>query len=130
MPTLPAEFTKVILIFESVFSKRVWRHAQVLIAGALLAVGQRTVGAVLRVMGLGQLRQFQRFHRRLGSLPLPVRTAAWYIKLRPTFPDTLAWVRRWLWSHPYFSTSGSNPDMVEIPRGVLDRLTDTLCYAA
>jgi hypothetical protein len=48
MPTLPAEFTKVILIFESVFSKRVWRHAQVLIAGALLAVGQCTVGAVLQ----------------------------------------------------------------------------------
>jgi hypothetical protein len=66
MPTLPAEFTKVILIFESVFSKRVWRHAQVLIAGSLLAVGQRTVGAVLRVMGLGQLRQFQRFHRVLN----------------------------------------------------------------
>jgi hypothetical protein len=52
------------------------------------------------------------------------------VKLRPTFSDTLAWVRRWLWSHPYFSTSGSNPDMVEIPRDVLDRLTDTLCYAA
>lgn len=33
----------------------VWRHAQVLIAGALLAVEQRTVSAVLPVMGLGQL---------------------------------------------------------------------------
>ena len=68
MPTLPAEFTKVILIFESVFSKRVWQHAQVLIAGALLAVGQRTVSTVLRVTGLGQLRQFQQFHRVLNRV--------------------------------------------------------------
>lgn len=50
MPTLPAEFTKGTLIFEPLFSKRVWRRPQVLIAGAILAVGQRTIGAMLRVM--------------------------------------------------------------------------------
>jgi hypothetical protein len=86
----------------------------------------RTTPALLALYSLVALL----CHDRLGSLPLPVRTAAWYVKVRPTFSDTLAWVRRWLWSHPYFSTSGSNPDMVEIPRGVLDRLTETLCYAA
>jgi hypothetical protein len=86
----------------------------------------RTTPALLALYSLVALL----CHDRLGSLPLPVRTAAWYVKVRPTFSDTLAWVRRWLWSHPYFSTSGSNPDMVEIPRGVLDRLTETLGYAA
>lgn len=86
----------------------------------------RTTPALLALYSLVALLA----HDRLGSLPLPVRTAAWYSKAQPTFSDTLAWVRRRLWSYPYFSTSGSNPDMVEIPRGVLDRLTDTLCYAA
>lgn len=35
---------------------------QVLVAGAILAVGPRTVSAVLRVMGLSQERQFQKYH--------------------------------------------------------------------
>ena len=87
----------------------------------------RTTPALLALYSLVALLA----HDRLGcGLPPPVRTAAWYTKAQPTFSDTLAWVRRWLWSHPYFSTSPPNPDMIQIPRSVLDRLTDTLCYAA
>jgi hypothetical protein len=38
----------------------------VLVIGAILAPGKRTVTAVLRVMGLSQERQFQRYHRVLN----------------------------------------------------------------
>ncbi|WP_211223748.1 transposase [Massilia niastensis] len=50
------------------FSKRAWPLAQVLLAGAILAVGPRTVSAVLRVMGLSQERQFQKYHRVLNRV--------------------------------------------------------------
>jgi DDE superfamily endonuclease len=59
-----------------------------------------------------------------------VRTAAWYAKPRPTFSDALAVVRRELWSHSHFSMSRAKSEVVEIPRALLERLTDALCYAA
>ena len=66
MVTLPPELTKWILVFAPLFSKRVWQSVQVLLAGAILAVGSRTVTAILRVMGLSQEQQFQKFHRVLN----------------------------------------------------------------
>ena len=59
-----------------------------------------------------------------------VRTTAWYAKSRPTFSDALAVVRRGLWRHCYFSMSSGKPEVVEIPRSLLERLTDAVCYAA
>ena len=59
-----------------------------------------------------------------------VRTAAWYAKARPTFADAIAVVRRALWSACYFSRSEANPEVIEIPRSLFERLTDTVCYAA
>jgi hypothetical protein len=59
-----------------------------------------------------------------------VRTAAWYAKARPTFSDALAVVRRELWSHYHFSRSRAKSEVVEIPRSLLERLTDAVCYAA
>lgn len=59
-----------------------------------------------------------------------IRTAAWYAKERATFSDTIALVRRCLWSHLHFSMSDYESDMVKIPRELLARLTDLLCYAA
>ena len=59
-----------------------------------------------------------------------VRTAAWYAKARPTFSDALAVVRRELWSACHFSMSSAKPEVVEIPRSLLERLTDAVCYAA
>jgi hypothetical protein len=47
-------------------SKRVWEHAQVLVVGALLAPGKRTVTAVLRVLGLEQEPHFQKYPRVLN----------------------------------------------------------------
>src|SRR5919197_1473601 len=66
MLTVPVTLTRLIVRFAPVFSKRVWDHAQVLVVGALLAPGKRTVTAVLRVMGLSQERQFQNYHRVLN----------------------------------------------------------------
>jgi len=66
----------------------------------------------------------------LDGQPLPVRQAAWYAKTAPTFSDTLAFVRQLLWPVTVFSTSPSSDDVVEIPRALFDRLTDTLAFAA
>jgi hypothetical protein len=65
MPSHP-ELTECSLIFRPLFSKRVWQSVQILIKGAILAVGSRTVTAILRVMGLSEDQQFQRFHRVLN----------------------------------------------------------------
>src|SRR5688500_18951980 len=45
MPTLPATMIPVLRAFAPLFSARVWDHAQVLLAGAILAPAQRTVTA-------------------------------------------------------------------------------------
>ncbi|MHB8575707.1 MAG: transposase [Dehalococcoidia bacterium] len=63
MPTLPSALIAMLAPFAPRCSRRVWPHAQGLLAGALLAPAQRTVTAALRVMGLAQLRQFQRYQR-------------------------------------------------------------------
>ena len=62
---------------------------------------------------------------------IPVRTAAWYDKSRPTFSDAIALVRQRLWCHAEsFCMSPQPPDMVEIPGPLLSRLIETACYAA
>jgi hypothetical protein len=59
-----------------------------------------------------------------------VRSTAWYSKTRPTFSDAIALVRRQLWEHIHFSTSQQETDMVQMPRALLERFTEALCYAA
>jgi DDE superfamily endonuclease len=66
MRTLPTQMIRVVLPFVPLFSKRVFRHAQVLLAGAILAPGARTVASALRAMGLDQQKQFHRYHRVLS----------------------------------------------------------------
>jgi hypothetical protein len=66
MQTLPAKMLHLLNPFMPLFSRRLWPHVQVLLAGAILAPGKRTVSAALRVMGLGQTEQFQRYHRVLN----------------------------------------------------------------
>jgi hypothetical protein len=56
----------VVIAFAPLCSPRVWRHAQVLLVGAILAPAQRTVAAALRVTGHAQVRQFHRYHRVLS----------------------------------------------------------------
>ena len=52
--------------FAPLFSKRVFRHAQVLLIGAILAPGRRTVSSALRAMGLDREKRFHRYHRVLS----------------------------------------------------------------
>jgi hypothetical protein len=66
MLALPTTFISVIAVFAPVFSKPVWQHVKVLITGAILAPGRRTVTAVLRVMGLSTEPHFQSYHRVLN----------------------------------------------------------------
>jgi hypothetical protein len=69
-------------------------------------------------------------HGLLQGQELAVRQAAWYTKEVPTFSDTLALVRQQLWPVTISWTSPSEPDLVKIPKALLDRLTDALAYAA
>ena len=66
MPILSKDYVTLIAVFAPVFSRRVWQHVQVLLAGAILAPGRRTVTALLRVMGLSDERHFQTYHRVLN----------------------------------------------------------------
>ncbi len=66
MRTLPTEMIRVLAPFAPLFSRSVWQHAQVLLAGAILAPGKRTVAAALRAMGLESERTFHRYHRVLS----------------------------------------------------------------
>ena len=53
--------------FAPCFTAAAWRHVLVLVAGALLAPGRRTVTAALRVMGLDQAPGFAVYHRVLST---------------------------------------------------------------
>ena len=66
MPHLPAEIILVLAPFAPLFSERVWLHAQVLLLGAILTPGPRTVAAALRVMGLAMEPHFTNYHRVLN----------------------------------------------------------------
>ena len=68
--------------------------------------------------------------RLLDKQSLPVRRAAWYSKESATFSDTIAFVRRWLWSYQHFQMSEIKTDIIKVPRSLVERLTETLCYAA
>ena len=66
MRTLPTKMLHLLKPFMPLFSRRVWPHVQILLAGTILTPGKRTVSAALRAMGLGQTEHFQRYHRALN----------------------------------------------------------------
>ncbi|MFO1432023.1 MAG: hypothetical protein U1F76_18085 [Candidatus Competibacteraceae bacterium] len=66
MSPLPEMIITVLTPFAGLFSTAVWSHALVLMIGAILCQGPRTVAAALRVMGLGQEPRFERYHRVLS----------------------------------------------------------------
>lgn len=76
MPTLPPAFAAVMIAFQPVFSKRVFAHAVVLVVGAILTPGRRTVAAALRVVGLSRLRAYHKYHRVLARARWSSREAA------------------------------------------------------
>lgn len=86
----------------------------------------RTTPALFGLYSLVTLVAHQMVH---GQSP-PVRQAAWYAKSTPTFVDALALVRRALWPVGISYLSSPQPDLIQIPRAQIDRLTDTLAFAA
>ena len=66
MLPLPAHFAGLILAFAPLFVQRSWRHAHLLLVGAILTPGRRTVTSVLRIMGRAQERRFVNVHRILN----------------------------------------------------------------
>ncbi len=59
---------------------------------------------------------------------VPIAQAAWYRKRIATFRDVLAAVRRHLWGLWTFPTSLTDPDVVLVPRSILERLSWAVCY--
>ena len=60
------DYIRILAMFASHFTPQTWEQAQVLVTGAILARGQRTVTAVLRVMGLSDESHFVNYHRVLN----------------------------------------------------------------
>ena len=74
---VPARFASILIAFAPVFVQaRTWQHAQMLLLGALLVPGQRTVCSILRIIGLGQERHFVTWHRVLNRAVWNSRLAA------------------------------------------------------
>jgi len=74
---LPARFAAVILTFTPVFlQQRTWRRAELLLIGAILAPGKRTVTSLLRITGLSRERRFTNYHRVLNRAVWGPRAAA------------------------------------------------------
>jgi DDE superfamily endonuclease len=66
MLSLPTTFISVMAVFAPLFSKPVWQQVKVLLTGAILAPGKRTVTSALCVMGLSAAAHFQTYHRVLN----------------------------------------------------------------
>jgi hypothetical protein len=70
MLTLPGPIVMVIGAFAPMFSKRIFDHVKLLVVGAILAPGKRTVTSVLRVMGRSHDQSFQNYHRVMNRAHL------------------------------------------------------------
>ena len=67
MLTLPDAIVAVLVPFATLFTSPTWRKAQLLLVGAILTPGQRTVAAALRVMGRsGHRDNCSRYHEVLN----------------------------------------------------------------
>jgi DDE superfamily endonuclease len=86
----------------------------------------RTTPALLGLFSLVTLLA----HDLAATGPFPLQQTAWYPKALPTFADAIALVRRHLWVHTAFCMSPGHPEMQQVPRVLVDRLADLLCYAA
>src|SRR3954451_23385202 len=76
MPRLPTRFAAMILCFAPLFRHRSWRHAEVLLIGAILAPGRRTVSSILWISGPSRERRFVNYPRVLNRAAWSGRTAA------------------------------------------------------
>ena len=73
---VPAILVTWLAIFRPCFTAPVWNHILVLVAGAVLAPGKRTVTQALRVMGLADQPGFGRYHEALNRARWNARDVA------------------------------------------------------
>ena len=104
-PLIPPALIGWLAAFKPCFTAPTWQHVLVLVAGAVLAPGKRTVTQVLRVMGLADHAGFARYHEVLNRARWDARAVARLLllhlldKLLPNGPvvigidDTIE--RRW-----------------------------------
>jgi DDE superfamily endonuclease len=76
MLTLPPDMITLLLPFAPLFAQPVFLRAQLLLVGAILAPGKRTVTSALRIMGLAEASHFQNYHRVLNRARWSSRKAA------------------------------------------------------
>ena len=76
MLTLPDAILPVLHPFATLFRNPTWLKAQILLVGAILAPGQRTVAAALRVMGRSDHLDYARYHEVLNRAVWSPRQAA------------------------------------------------------
>src|SRR5215203_945017 len=76
MHTLPTSMIQVLAPFAPLFSERVFQHVQLLLVGAILAPGKRTVASALRAVSLEDERRFCRYHRVLNRAVWSSREAS------------------------------------------------------
>ena len=87
---------------------------------------RRTTPALLGLFSLVTLFAHSRMTQAAGAF----RRTAWYHKSHPTFADALALVRKELWASATFYGSPAQTDTIKVPRALVERLTDAVCYAA
>jgi hypothetical protein len=73
---IPAILVSWLAIFRPCFTAPVWNHILVLVSGAVLAPGKRTVTQALRVMGLADQPGFGRYHEALNRARWDARDVA------------------------------------------------------
>ena len=64
------------------------------------------------------------------TLKLRPRSTVWHHKNEPACSDVIAAVRKQFWAIPHLSMSRTDPDSVEIPLELWNRLNETLAFAA
>jgi hypothetical protein len=63
---MPDPIMDILMPFAPVFQRRTWDKIPLLMAGAILAPGKRTVSSILRVMGLSAISNFAQYHHVLS----------------------------------------------------------------
>ena len=76
---LPERFMARLVEFAHQFTRPTWPHVVVLLAGAILAPGRRTVTAALHILGRDHDNDFCTFHRVLNRAPWSSRAVAHHL---------------------------------------------------
>src|SRR3954468_13700293 len=93
---VPNSLVTFLLPFRDAFTAPTWEHVLVLVMGAILVPGLRTVASPLRVMGLGQAPPFTPYHRVLNrnAWSAPALSRRLLIRLVDAFVPVITHVPR------------------------------------